>query len=247
LIHFQAAHPDWNPTDPSGSIFLSRFTDFNHPTHIPHYQPASPHRYDSAYRRRTRFGGTAGGFQPFDLHRSRQIGDSLFGGRARRGGEFNNLGVSAIAPADTTGGIPAGGAAFASLAGINPGVGVGANPALTHEQRIAERARLYDSAFKRSTGAARRRSGSGGQDGLHALAPPPSTRPAPIQQHVLDEEDLQSELLEEDSYIDGTTRQRDRDEEGPEEGFIERDEDELADGGVMGLLTQIYDNRRRVI
>ena len=102
----------------------------------------------------------------------------------------------------------------------------------SHEQRIAERARLYESALQKSIANApqsgnigHKRDSSSGTI-VHEVTP-------------LDEEDIRSEL--DDSYIDGNTRHLG----GMDE---ERDEErELADGGVMGLLTQIYDQRRRAI
>ena len=102
----------------------------------------------------------------------------------------------------------------------------------SHEQRIAERARLYESALQKSIANApqsgnigHKRDSSSGTI-VHEATP-------------LDEEDIRSEL--DDSYIDGNTRHLG----GMDE---ERDEErELADGGVMGLLTQIYDQRRRAI
>ena len=94
----------------------------------------------------------------------------------------------------------------------------------SHEQRIAERARLYESALQKSIANApqprnighKRDSSNGTAAGtiVHEATP-------------LDEEDLRSEL--DDSYIDGHTRHLG----GMDE---ERDEArELADGGVAGL------------
>lgn len=107
----------------------------------------------------------------------------------------------------------------------------------SQEQRNAERAKLYESALQKSIataghpGGAHRRSVSGGGAGTE-----PSFQ---TKEQDLDEDDLRSNL--EDSYIDGTTRRA-----GGMDN--ERDEEqELADGGVMGLLAQIYDNRRRGI
>lgn len=174
----------------------------------------------------------------------------------------------------------------AALIGANVGPGVPATistglagpssegRASTEEQRLAEKARMYDSAFQRSgaTTTAKRRSSAGSASGgtLQPLAQiaqaqtqsQPSrgergwisprfltpARPTVVQQQALDEEDLQEE-----GYVVGEAGGRggrfdDGESAGPGDDFIERDdEDELADGGVMGLLTQIYDNRRRGI
>lgn len=110
-------------------------------------------------------------------------------------------------------------------------------PNHTHEQRIAERARLYESALQKSIANAAQPGGTGHRRGSFGG----DAAGATIQEAApLDEEDLRSEL--DDSYIDGSARHAGG---GMDE---ERDEErELADGGVIGLLTQIYDQRRRAI
>ena len=44
ILNFKAAHPDWNPTDPGGSLYLTRMADLsaNIGAQIP--QNTSPHR-----------------------------------------------------------------------------------------------------------------------------------------------------------------------------------------------------------
>jgi hypothetical protein len=110
-------------------------------------------------------------------------------------------------------------------------------PNHSHEQRIAERARLYESALQKSIAIA----GQSGNTSHRRASSGGAAVGAAAQDAVpLDEEDLRSEL--DNSYIDGNTRHVGG---GMDE---ERDEErELADGGVMGLLTQIYDQRRRAI
>ncbi|KAF8311594.1 APG9-domain-containing protein [Clavulina sp. PMI_390] len=167
---------------------------------------------------------------------------NMFGSDLRRsGGRFGDRSVMGRQYATRTDGL----APFTSIAG--PGATINgandANDAQSHEQRIAERAKMYDSALQKSfaVGTTHRRSLSGGVAGGVSAAPGP--RNAGLEQtEPLDEEDLQSNL--EDSYVDGRARQA----PGMDREERERDEEqELADGGVMGMLAQIYDNRRRGI
>jgi len=48
MIMFQAANPQWNPTDPTGSLYLSRMAEYGTGGHFPH--PALPKRATGHHR-----------------------------------------------------------------------------------------------------------------------------------------------------------------------------------------------------
>lgn len=146
------------------------------------------------------------------------------------------------------------GSASRHLEGFTPvrqGSSGGAAPVgdASQEQRIAERAKLYESALQKSIAigssspAAHRRtpSGAGTLKGTVADAGSGTT----TGPREIDVEDTRSDI--EESYIDGATRHAGGGMDQGGYNVDRNDEDELADGGVMGLLTQIYDNRRRAI
>lgn len=166
--------------------------------------------------------------------RQARFGNMFASDMRRSGGRFGGSASRQFEGAGATRGLTP----LTPASGANAG-----NGGYTQEQRIADRARLYESALQKSiaTAPVHRRTTSGGAAATAAGGGGANTH----EDVPLDEEDLRSNL--EDSYIDGTTR---RVAGGLDQGGFERrndDEDELADGGVMGLLTQIYDNRRRAI
>lgn len=186
FLNFKAAHPEWMPRDPSGSLYLSRMADLN-----------------------TGLG----------LNRHR-----LF----RRSAEYSGL--------DST-----------------------VEPAANMHDKASE----YDRALKQSQSARRRPSGSMMQSRLGGHGPSSSsifqsgvglgvaqtailedsqatsTAEHKIQESTIPEEDLAADggvgsMLGE-SYVDG------RRPKGPSVAQSQQEEDEeLEDGGVLGLLAQIY-------
>jgi len=188
----QAANPDWNPTDPAGSIYLSRLADLT-PIHGP------PMR-----RRHARFGNHLGA----DLRYNAGYGST----RA-----FAHAPVPQI---------------------HNPGSG--ATPPMSQEQRNAERAKMYETAFQKSHATKLAAGGIGGPGAARA------TKPAAVvkEPSTLADEDIRSDLG--DSYVDGVGPRGPRGLD--DDGMADQVEaEELANGGVMGLLTQIYDQRRPVL
>lgn len=164
---------------------------------------------------------------PSHGRRQARFGGSFLASDLRRSGA--RFGAGSVLGRQQAGGAGLSG----GLAPLTPAAPAGG---YSQEQRNAERAKLYESALQKSIataghpGGVHRRSASGSGAGTETTLQ--------HKEQDLDQDDLRSNL--EDSYIDGTTRragmENDRDEE-----------QELADGGVMGLLAQIYDNRRRGI
>lgn len=185
FLNFKAANPDWNPSDPSGSLYLSRIADLSARRRLSasrtaldntillndgNKDPAErAHKYDRALRQS----------QHAALRRRLQLG----GGNIVAGG----------------GGI-ASSTMWQSAIGSNSAMG------------MAQTAVLGDS------------------QGSIAPLPPP----------IRDEDKnldggVGSGLG--DSYVDGDTQGK-KPYESQEEGI--NDEEELEDGGVLGLLAQIY-------
>ncbi|KAJ7156996.1 putative transmembrane protein [Mycena crocata] len=185
FLNFKAANPDWNPTDPSGSLYLSRMADLN-----------ASHYPNSILRRR-----------------------------------------------------PAGATPELAQSERNPDASLG------------ERAQEYDRALKQSQHAATRRRGMAGSVlGMSAIAGPSSSSIfgglSTAQTAVLGDSqgsvqvERADNIMQEDiaadggvgsglgeSYVDGGKQALARGEiEGEEE-------DGLEDGGVLGLLAQIYGRR----
>ncbi|TDL25003.1 APG9-domain-containing protein [Rickenella mellea] len=182
FLNFKAAHPEWNPADPSGSLYLSRMADFSAalPPHIPQ-------------ARRNRFQDP-------------------------------------------------------SLQGTGMGTVVA-------ERRLSDRAQEYDRALRRSQKAASSRprnpsSGAIGESTANAqsarpvgyTSPPRVSSPlerTPTASQAIHSDDIGadggfgSELGE--SYVDGHTRAGTQPHASQQE-----DEEVLDDGGMLGLLAQIY-------
>ena len=104
--------------------------------------------------------------------------------------------------------------------------------ALTKEQRNAELAKTYEAALQKSVAMKGKARTDGATPHVHTSSEG-AARP----------EEVQSELG--DSYIDGGAAHAPRSGLDDERNIDELEADELANGGVMGLLTQIYDRRGR--
>ncbi|KAJ7087742.1 autophagy protein Apg9-domain-containing protein [Mycena epipterygia] len=192
FLNFKAANPDWNPTDPSGSLYLSRMADLS-ASHYPH----------SILRRRPGTGG------PPELAQPERKADGALGDRAqeydralkqsqhaatRRRVAGSVLGMSAIAG-------PSSSSIFGGLS-------------------TAQTAVLGDSQGSVHVG---RTSGAQGHgDNI-------------MQEDISADGGVGSGLGE--SYVDGGRHALARGETEGEE------EDGLEDGGVLGLLAQIYGRR----
>lgn len=110
---------------------------------------------------------------------------------------------------------------------------------------MAERATEYDRALQQSMSAARRRQTGASTAGLAHQLPSSSVQTIPSDDRD-DDGGVGSELG--DSYVDGDHKRRvDGTAEQTALREQEREElEELADGGMVGLLTQIY-GRQRVL
>ncbi|KAH7909919.1 putative transmembrane protein [Hygrophoropsis aurantiaca] len=206
FLNFKAANPDWNPTDPSGSLYLSRIADFNrrrpslssssHPDgtvlgtsaeirkdHADHadraqeYDRALRQSQHAAMRRRQHFGGT-----------------SVLGGG---GGSGSTIWQSSAS-------VGGGGE------GSRMGLGMG----------MAQTAVLGDSQGSISLG-------------VGGVASPP--RRGIREDDRAADGGVGSGLG--DSYVDGDTKGV-KPYDSQQEGV--NDEEDMEDGGVLGLLAQIY-------
>ncbi|KAG8899850.1 autophagy protein atg9 [Tulasnella sp. 403] len=224
FLNFKVANPEWNPTDPSGSAYLSRLADFQHQRDITGLARLR--------QQRSRVGRLYG--QPSYPYAP---GGSMF-----------------IHPNDTQ---------YAENMGQSQAMYPPAAPGTNlHETRLAEKAAAYDRALQRSVGAslARKRVKGGAAnptaDGAGYSAGDPSagakgkerapSLPDDSQANIAENPEgelgvgeIESELG--DSYVHGVRTR------GPREEDYLEDEDDLQDGGVMGLLAQIYSNQRRAV
>lgn len=185
FLNFKAAHPEWMPADPSGSLYLSRMADFN--TGLGRRRlfrkPSDPSSVmDSTIHEADR--------KP-DLHeKASQYDRALLASQTAR----RRLGQSRL-------GGPSSSSIFQSSAGLG----------------MAQTAILGDS---------------------HGSTGPPIPE-GNLQTSTIPEEDLAADggvgsMLGE-SYVDG------RKPKGPTVAQSQQEEDEeLEDGGVLGLLAQIY-------
>lgn len=197
-VTLQATNPDWNPTDPSGSQYLSRMTDLNNHFQYPYYR----RRHGQGSSAATDLAGgvhflsdppSLEGGQPSKAHdydhalRQSRMAAAI---RRRQGGSV--LGISTLMPGPSTG---------ASMYG---------------EIGTATSAVLGDS------------------QGSEKLTPTViSPTKSPRNNHtsaIMEEEDGNVGSVLGESYVHG------------EEKTVSKveDEEELEDGGVLGLLAQIY-------
>ncbi|KAG6844926.1 hypothetical protein H0H87_002410 [Tephrocybe sp. NHM501043] len=205
FLNFKAANPDWNPSDPSGSLYLTRMADYG-ATHAMH-----PY----GRRRHAGTGGLDGAihFQHVGEPRlettladkaqeyDRALRQSQYAATARRRGPGSGsavIGASAMG----TSGLGAGGPAASSVFG---------------GYATAQTAVLGDS-----------------QGSVLAAPAVRITEPA-AQSGSIASEDKDIELDDGlgGSYADGAKRTRNF-------GEGEEEEEDLQDGGVLGLLAQIY-------
>ncbi|KAL4244893.1 Autophagy-related protein 9 [Abortiporus biennis] len=198
FLNFKAAHPEWMPTDPSGSLYLSRMADFS--------------VYNAQHARRRLFA------QP----------------QTEKASEYDRaLRMSQVARRRTNiGGGVAGSVLMGSTARFGGGVGGGFNPS------------SGSSIFQSTTGGLGMAQTAILGDSQGTI--PPSSTPGRqgLQESTIPEEDLTLDggvgsMLGDESYVDGR-----RPQVGGGVGQSQRDDDEdvgeLEDGGVIGLLAQIY-------
>ncbi|KAJ7709570.1 autophagy protein Apg9-domain-containing protein [Mycena rosella] len=203
FLNFKAANPDWNPTDPSGSLYLSRMADFsashhpnsNYPNSIlrrrPGAGPSAPELQVSAQAERKTDGSLGERAQEYD----RALKQSQHAASRRRAGPAGSvLGMSAIA----------GLSASSVFGGLS----------------MAQTAVLGDSQGSVQIGRAQ-----GHGDAI-------------MQEDIAADGGVGSGLGE--SYVDGGRQALARGGGGEEE---DGDGDGLEDGGVLGLLAQIYGRR----
>jgi len=194
FLNFKATNPDWNPSDPSGSLYLSRMADYGAAHHMNAY---SRRRHGAGLDGTMHFatsepqaeGSLADKAQEYD----RALRQSQYAATMRRRPGGSVLGASALG----TGGP----SASSMFGGIS----------------MAQTAVLGDS-----------------HGSVHAEI---AGRASAVQPGIIHPEDLEpdggvgSSLGE--SYVDGARRSRTY-------GEGEDEEEDLQDGGVLGLLAQIY-------
>ncbi|KAG8794966.1 autophagy protein atg9 [Ceratobasidium sp. 428] len=196
FLNFKAANPEWNPSDPTGSLYLSRI---------------NTHAHAHAHPDRSVLGRT----------RSR----SRFGQHYAQTHAQPHTHSTAIQP--------------------RPGSSVGfAAEVVMPESKLADRAAMYERALQNSV----KLRSSSGASGSRRLSGGAESASAPVAASI----DVGSALGE--SYDDaqpvfakdvgksGGGGRRDDEEEGEGEG-----EEEFVDGGIMGLLGNIYEQRRTVL
>ncbi|RDB21088.1 Autophagy-related protein 9 [Hypsizygus marmoreus] len=193
FLNFKAANPDWNPSDPSGSLYLSRMADFSaaHNMHM-----FGRRRQGAPLEGTVHFASepkTEGSLADKAQEYDRALRQSQFMATSRRRG----VGGSVMS---------------ASALGAGP-----SESSVFGRFSTAQTAVLGDSQGSIQVDATARASGT---------------------EHSITPEDLEpdggvgSGLGE--SYVDGAKRSR------PYGDIDEEDEDGLQDGGVLGLLAQIY-------
>ncbi|KAG7448093.1 APG9-domain-containing protein [Guyanagaster necrorhizus] len=185
FLNFKAANPDWNPTDPSGSLYLSRMADFT-AAHLPG-------------RRRPGTGvmpldhSNGSGERKTEVDRAQEYDRALRQSQLaarRRGGSM--LGASMLGPPGPSGSSIFGGMSTAQTVVL--GDSQGSVPVETVRKEVSK---ITDSDLAEDGGVG---SGLG------------------------------------ESYVDGAKRTRTF-------GEAEEEEEGFEDGGVLGLLAQIYDRR----
>ncbi|KAJ6597221.1 putative transmembrane protein [Mycena vulgaris] len=190
FLNFKAANPDWNPTDPSGSLYLSRMADFSashYPNSILRRRPGAGAAPELAQSERKTDGSLGERAQEYD----RALKQSQHAASRRRGLAGSVLGMSAIAG-------PSSSSIFGGLS-------------------TAQTAVLGD-----SQGSVQVDRVQGHGDNI-------------MQEDIAADGGVGSGLGE--SYVDGGRQALARGETEGEE------EDALEDGGVLGLLAQIYGRR----
>lgn len=192
MIHLKAANPDWNPSDPSGSLYLSRMADFGIATHMHAFgRRRAAANLDATvhFASETKGEGSiTDKAQAYD----RALRQSQYAATRRRGPGGSAMGMSALGPGPSSSSIFGG-------------------------YSTAQTAVLGDS-----------------QGSVHkSQSPPPAARNSGMETSIPAEElELDGGLGE--SYVDGGKRSKPYGDGDADE------EDGLMDGGVLGLLAQIY-------
>ncbi|KAI0780544.1 APG9-domain-containing protein [Trametes elegans] len=202
FLNFKAAHPDWTPNDPSGSLYLSRMADLS-----------AAHPVGLGRRRLLQRGAPADNMEStVHLHapgadRARDYERAL---RQSQTVRRRNL-------------------------GLGPGPGASMVGSVLHPAQLGSASvRGADSVL--GTGAMAQTAVLGDSQG--SVAPPAAVLAGHVAESTIPEEDFDADggvgsTLGE-SYVDG---RRPRPTVGQSQ---QEEEDDLEDGGVLGLLAQIY-------
>lgn len=216
---FQAANPDWNPADPSGSLYLSKMADLNSHFQYPHYR----RRFASNVATYTDGPGNVAVNNPFlnDIGTGGGPSESVYD----KGLEYDQaLRQSRLAAAVRKRGPGAQGVMglstllAASVAGPSS-LGMPMGPGAASVYGAGELAAAPSVVLGDSQGSVHLKEGT-----------PIGSETQP--EDVAVDGGVGSGLGE--SYVDGTKRFA---------GKKEEDEDGMEDGGVLGLLAQIYGRR----
>ncbi|KDQ17911.1 hypothetical protein BOTBODRAFT_29217 [Botryobasidium botryosum FD-172 SS1] len=251
FLNFKAANPEWTPTDPSGSMYLSRLnTEYQRDpvTHQPAWRTRALGRYAgiAAGGKNPRDGGQQGN----NIHNNGNLAQSglpeqeiaeralsyeraLQKSVARRripGGAGAGVGVGGRGPSSGGGG---GGGGGATVTGMDKGKSTATSNPTTSANSAGDATADASSTSRTATP----------RMGMSASVPesPESNR----------EEGAGGDDTElDDSYVDGLGILK-RAQGGGGMAFSPRasgaeSDDEMLDDGVMGLLTQIYNQRKRV-
>ncbi|KAI0664761.1 APG9-domain-containing protein [Cubamyces menziesii] len=206
FLNFKAAHPDWTPNDPSGSLYLSRMADFS-------------------------------AAHPMGLGRRRLLQRTpYFPSAAGHSGEMEST-IHLQAPTDKVRDLRQ----SQSVRRRGPGLGTSVAGSVLHPAQLvrpADSTSLMQSTMGVGTGAAMAQTAVLGDSQGSIM--PPSGAGGSVAESVIPEEDLAADggvgsTLGE-SYVDGR-RPRPTVSQSQQQ---EEDEEELEDGGVLGLLAQIY-------
>ncbi|KAI9065414.1 APG9-domain-containing protein [Trametes sanguinea] len=204
FLNFKAAHPDWIPNDPSGSLYLSRMADFS---------AAHP----GTFSRRRLLQRQLGGDMDSTVHGSPE--------KPRGGGSSGADHLRQSQNIRRRGG--GGGGIGASIAG-----------SMLHPAQLARGAMDSAMLMQQSTmGPGMAQTAVLGDSQGSVMPPPPGA--TNVAESVIPEEDLAADggvgsTLGE-SYVDGR-----RPRASVTQSQREDEDEELEDGGVLGLLAQIY-------
>jgi autophagy-related protein 9 len=214
----QAANPDWNPTDPSGSLYLNRMADLSANLHhqISRRRQQENRQQDIAYAGDQDLSATVH-FAP-DVHEKAQyeraLKQSQHAALMRRKGYGLGNSIMTMSMLNATGPGDLGMASSVYHGGAS----------------MARTAVLGDSQGSIHLGPPP--SGIPDMDGSDSKAAATSRKPEDSTSAV------QNEVGLGDSYVDGAKR--------PVKPYVSEgddEEEELMDGGMMGLLAQIYGRR----
>ncbi|EAU88703.2 autophagy-type protein 9 [Coprinopsis cinerea okayama7 len=208
FLNFKAANPDWQPTDPSGSLYLNRMANLN----------ANLHQQLSRRRQQQEQAGYAGDrdlsatvhFAPDSYDRA--LRQSQHAALTRRRGLGNSI---------------------MTMSMLNAAGPEGASSVYAGDLLMARTAVLGDSQNSVHLGPSPSRSAQGASNATGETG----------SSHEAEKEEERSTVHNEiglgDSYVDGAKR--------PVKPYVsegaDEEEEELEDGGVLGLLTQIYGRR----